>query len=66
MENKQKAVQELDLDQLELISGGKREGQCYVCPHCQASFGLNVPLMYYEHVRNCQGGETVSATAALR
>ena len=66
MDNKQKAVQELNLDQMENISGGKREGQCYICPHCQATFGINAPMMYYEHLRSCQGNETESATAALR
>ena len=64
MDNKQEKDQELNFDQLEIISGGKK-GQGLVCPHCQQPFGTSAPMYFYEHVRNCRESETVRASSIM-
>jgi hypothetical protein len=51
MENRNEKTQELDLDQMEKVSGGKKVGFAYVCLNCNATF--SDPKDFNDHRSKC-------------
>ena len=55
MDNQKKTITELTPDQMDKISGGNSDDECFfICPKCRKTFRID---LYSSHTKTCKGYE---------